>query len=108
MLAVASSCLGLMPRLPMRSAVAPGRHALSMSAFVGPRQQEIEAKLTAAFSPLHLQVDNESHGRQEDECALPFPTQTCDPSSPITALRNAAGPTSRWSWSQKPLPTSGS
>lgn len=71
MLAVASSCLSLMPRLPMRSAVAPGRHTLSMSAFVGPRQQEIEAKLTAAFSPLHLQVDNESHGRQEDECALP-------------------------------------
>ena len=73
MLAVVSSCLGLMPRLPMRSAVASARHALSMSAFVGPRQQEIEAKLTEAFSPLHLQVDNESHGRQEDECALPYP-----------------------------------
>ena len=77
MLAVVSSCLSLMPRLPIRSAVASGRHALSMSAFSGPRQQEIEAKLSAVFSPVHLQVDNESHGRQEDECALACPTQTC-------------------------------
>lgn len=26
-----------------------------------PRQQQIEEKLRAAFSPLHLEVDNESH-----------------------------------------------
>ena len=76
MLAVVSSFLSLVPRLPIRSAVASGRHALSMSAFLGPRQQEIEAKLSAAFSPLHLQIDNESHGRKEDECALRLPMQT--------------------------------
>ena len=76
-----------MQRPPIRSAVASGRHALSMSAFLGPRQQEIEAKLSAAFSPLHLQIDNESHGRKEDECAPACPTQTSRPGSFVSPFK---------------------
>ncbi|KAL1526057.1 hypothetical protein AB1Y20_020878 [Prymnesium parvum] len=37
------------------------------SSFVGPRQRLIEESLVRAFSPSHLEVINESHGRREDE-----------------------------------------
>eukprot|EP01065_Artemidia_motanka_P045521 TRINITY_DN6709_c0_g1_i1.p1 TRINITY_DN6709_c0_g1~~TRINITY_DN6709_c0_g1_i1.p1 ORF type:complete len:145 (+),score=50.69 TRINITY_DN6709_c0_g1_i1:57-437(+) len=37
------------------------------TAFYGPRQKHIEATLTAALQPSHLEVTNESHGRVEDE-----------------------------------------
>eukprot|EP00242_Pyramimonas_sp_CCMP2087_P014059 CAMPEP_0198212894 /NCGR_PEP_ID=MMETSP1445-20131203/28165_1 /TAXON_ID=36898 /ORGANISM="Pyramimonas sp., Strain CCMP2087" /LENGTH=110 /DNA_ID=CAMNT_0043887455 /DNA_START=207 /DNA_END=539 /DNA_ORIENTATION=+ len=37
-------------------------------AFRGPRQEVVEARLQKAFpEALHLEVTNESHGRQEDE-----------------------------------------
>ena len=35
--------------------------------FRGPMQEKVEAALTAHFSPVHLEVLNESHGRIEDE-----------------------------------------
>ena len=54
------------PRLPAPSA-AWARAAASGSGFYGPRQRAIEARLTQVFAPTHLQVLNESHGRQEDE-----------------------------------------
>lgn len=34
---------------------------------MGPRQVKIEQRLTEVFNPAHLEVINESHGRQEDE-----------------------------------------
>eukprot|EP00240_Pyramimonas_obovata_P010854 CAMPEP_0118931026 /NCGR_PEP_ID=MMETSP1169-20130426/7513_1 /TAXON_ID=36882 /ORGANISM="Pyramimonas obovata, Strain CCMP722" /LENGTH=110 /DNA_ID=CAMNT_0006873475 /DNA_START=158 /DNA_END=490 /DNA_ORIENTATION=- len=37
-------------------------------AFRGPRQEVVEARLMKAFpDALHMEVTNESHGRQEDE-----------------------------------------
>ena len=46
------------------------RHSLvarSLSTFAGPRQRAIEDRLAQVFSPTHLEVLNESHGRKEDE-----------------------------------------
>jgi stress-induced morphogen len=44
------------------------RHATrGFAAFVGPRQAAIEQRLEQVFSPLHMEVVNESHGRKEDE-----------------------------------------
>mmetsp|Transcript_1029 Transcript_1029/g.3514 ORF Transcript_1029/g.3514 Transcript_1029/m.3514 type:complete len:114 (-) Transcript_1029:495-836(-) len=37
------------------------------STFEGPRKKMIEATLTSALAPTHLEVVNESHGRVEDE-----------------------------------------
>ena len=37
------------------------------SSFYGPRQRAIEERLTQVFSPVHLEVLNESHGRKQDE-----------------------------------------
>lgn len=37
------------------------------SGFVGPRQTRIEQSLVKTFTPVHLEVLNESHGRKEDE-----------------------------------------
>ena len=51
----------------LRPTLTSGRLApLSMSAYYGPRQQEIEQKLLSAFSPTHMSIENESHGRKED------------------------------------------
>ena len=57
------------------AAVGLGRRCglAQMAAFVGPRQLWIEEKLEEAFSPVHMEVMNESHGRVEDECALARP-----------------------------------
>ena len=86
---LASVGLSLAPRAPpaLRAALGAGsarpaaaaaglggRCGLAqMSAFVGPRQLWIEEKLEEAFSPVHMEVMNESHGRVEDECALARP-----------------------------------
>ena len=78
---VASLSLSLAPRAPtLRAALGAGsarpasafglggRCGLAqMSVFTGPRQQWIEARLDEAFSPVHMEVINESHGRVEDE-----------------------------------------
>ena len=51
---------------PARPLVLPSAVRM-MSGFSGPRQAEITQKLTSAFSPAHLEVENTSHGRKEDE-----------------------------------------
>jgi hypothetical protein len=33
----------------------------------GPMQEKVESLLKSSFSPFHLEVFNESHGRKEDE-----------------------------------------
>mmetsp|Transcript_12565 Transcript_12565/g.50506 ORF Transcript_12565/g.50506 Transcript_12565/m.50506 type:complete len:143 (+) Transcript_12565:68-496(+) len=50
-------------------AVAPAASVMAstVAAWTGPRQRDIEEKLTAALQPTHLDVVNESHGRREDE-----------------------------------------
>ena len=55
----------LLTTSPLRAAL-PVR-MLASSAFAGPRQQQIEQRLSAVFAPEHLEVLNESHGRKEDE-----------------------------------------
>lgn len=40
---------------------------LATAAFSGPRQAAVELRLREVFAPSHLEVVNESHGRQEDE-----------------------------------------
>ena len=37
------------------------------SSFYGPVQKQLEATLNTAFSPLHIEVTNESHGPPENE-----------------------------------------
>ena len=39
----------------------------ALATFAGPRQRSIEERLTSVFSPTHLEVLNESHGKKEDE-----------------------------------------
>ena len=73
MLTLSMLATSLTPRLAVLrrpAAVAVAGRSLAMSAFLGPRQVDITDKLTKAFSPLHMEVLNESHGRKEDECAL--------------------------------------
>ena len=68
------AALGAGSARPAAAAGLGGRCGLAqMSAFVGPRQLWIEEKLEEAFSPVHMEVMNESHGRVEDECALARP-----------------------------------
>ena len=48
-------------------AVASSRLSTAMSAFSGPRQAAIEERLTEAFAPTFLDVQNTSHGQKSDE-----------------------------------------
>lgn len=55
--------LALCPQLVRQ----PTARMLGSGAFYGPRQQELEQKLAAAFDPVHLEVINTSHGGVELE-----------------------------------------
>ena len=55
----------MLPSTPPRNAMRAVRRALAT--FSGPRQRSIEERLTSVFSPTHLEVLNESHGKKEDE-----------------------------------------
>lgn len=67
-----NSCSAVARLLPTLLTSSSGRAALPVrmlasGGFAGPRQQQIEQRLTAVFAPEHLEVMNESHGRKEDE-----------------------------------------
>ena len=51
----------------MRRALLRATIARMSTSIPGPRQMAIEQRLQQIFSPTHLEVINESHGRKEDE-----------------------------------------
>ena len=60
-----SRCCVLPSTAPRNTQMRAVRRALAT--FAGPRQRSIEERLTSVFSPTHLEVLNESHGKKEDE-----------------------------------------
>ena len=55
--------IALVPQLARQSTV----RMMASGGFYGPRQQQIEQKLAAAFDPVHMEVINTSHGGVEQE-----------------------------------------
>ena len=55
--------LALCPQLVRQ----PAARMMGSGGFYGPRQQQLEQKLAAAFDPVHLEVINTSHGGVEHE-----------------------------------------
>lgn len=66
MLACLGASLGLAPA-HLRGPAARLALGRATRAFSGPRQAVIEERLASAFAPLHVVVENTSHGRKEDE-----------------------------------------